>query len=157
MADKDEDYSVETADAGAAMFKPIQTSTLKKGSYILIKGRPCKVDAISTSKPGKHGSAKCHIVAIDIFTNKKMEEISPSHQKVDSPEVIRLEYALHDISDGFLVLWDENGCCQKEDVRVPDGELGTKIQKMHEDGIDVIITVLSAMGTEMVIDVKTDK
>jgi translation initiation factor 5A len=40
----------------------------------MIKGHPCKVSDYSTSKAGKHGSAKAHIVGNDIFTNKKVED-----------------------------------------------------------------------------------
>ena len=44
----------------------------------VIKGRPTKVIEVTTSKTGKHGHAKCHFTALDIFTNKKMEELVPS-------------------------------------------------------------------------------
>ena len=43
---------------------------------------------MSTSKTGKHGHAKCHFVALDIFTQKKMDRrsqaawFSTSRQKV---------------------------------------------------------------------------
>lgn len=39
-------------------------------SHICIKGHPCKVTDVSTSKTGKHGHAKCNFTAIDIFTGK---------------------------------------------------------------------------------------
>ena len=38
---------------------------------------------MSTSKTGKHGHAKCHFVALDIFTQKKMEELVPSSHNLE--------------------------------------------------------------------------
>jgi translation elongation factor P/translation initiation factor 5A len=32
------------------------------------QNRPCKIVEMSTSKTGKHGHAKVHMVALDIFT-----------------------------------------------------------------------------------------
>ena len=31
-----------------------------------LEGRPCKIVEMSTSKTGKHGHAKVHLVAIDV-------------------------------------------------------------------------------------------
>ena len=67
----DNDFS--QADSGSSMTYPVQAGSIRKGGYIMIKGRPCKVVDVSTSKTGKHGHAKAHFVAIDIFTDKKCE------------------------------------------------------------------------------------
>ena len=36
----------------------------------LPQNRPCKIVEMSTSKTGKHGHAKVHLVALDIFTGE---------------------------------------------------------------------------------------
>ncbi len=44
----------------------MQCSSLRKSGHVVIKGRACKIVDMSTSKTGKHGHAKVHLVAIDV-------------------------------------------------------------------------------------------
>jgi translation initiation factor 5A len=125
MADLEEQF--ETAASGASLTYPIQCSALRKGGFVVIKGRPCKIVDMSTSKTGKHGHAKVHLVAIDIFTNKKLEDLSPSTHNMDVPNVRKTEYPLLDIDGGFLSLMNEDGST-KDDVKLPDGELGKRVK-----------------------------
>ena len=58
---------------------------LKIGRYVNIDDSPCKISSITTSKPGKHGSAKASIEATDIFTGAKKSINAPVSAKVQVP------------------------------------------------------------------------
>lgn len=130
--------------------------SLKKGSHVVIKGFPCKIVEISTSKTGKHGHAKANIVAVDIFTGKKYEDISPSSHNMDQPIVTRKDFQLIDIDEeGFVTVMDDKNDT-RSDLRLDvDGEeLHKKVKEEFEEGKDLHVTVLSALGTEKIISFK---
>jgi translation initiation factor 5A len=151
--DEHHNQTFEQASAGASATFPMQCSALRKNGHVVIKGRPCKIVEMSTSKTGKHGHAKVHLVAIDIFTGKKMEDICPSTHNMDVPNVTRNEYALVNVDDGFLNLMTSDGTA-KDDVKVPEGDLGKQITTEFEEGKDLLVTIVSAMGEEQAISVK---
>ena len=157
MADNhdDEQHNVtfEGTSSGASLTFPMQCSALRKNGHVVIKGRPCKIVDMSTSKTGKHGHAKVHLIAIDIFTGKKLEDLSPSTHNMDVPNISRIEYTLLDIDDGYLNLLTADGA-PKDDVKIPEGELGDKIQADFDEGKEVLVTVITAMGEEAAISHK---
>jgi len=128
---------------------------IRKGGYIIIKNRPCKVIDFSTAKTGKHGHAKCLITAIDIFTGKKYEDSMPSTHEVPVPTVIKKEYQLIDINDeGFTSLMVEDGNTI-DDIKLPENTgLAKKIIDAFDTGKDISVTVLSAMGNNEIISLK---
>lgn len=133
---------------------PTQCSAVKRGGYVVIKGKPCKVIETSTSKTGKHGHAKVHLVGSDIFTNKKYEEISPSTHTLQVPVIQRQDYMLLYISDdGYASLLTKKNV-QKDDIKVPEGEIGDSIRAMYDAGDEAIITVLASMGQEHIVAAK---
>ncbi|KAL0363893.1 UNVERIFIED_CONTAM: Eukaryotic translation initiation factor 5A-2 [Sesamum angustifolium] len=133
----DEEHHFESkADAGASKTYPQQAGTIRKNGYIVIKGRPCKVVEVSTSKTGKHGHAKCHFVGIDIFTAKKLEDIVPSSHNCD------------------VSLLTDNGNT-KDDLRLPtDDNLLSQIKDGFAEGKDLVVSVMSAMGEEQICALK---
>jgi len=143
-----------SADAGASVTYPMQCSALRKNGHVMIKGRPCKIVDMSTSKTGKHGHAKVHLTALDIFTGKKYEDVSPSTHNMEVPNVARSEYQLIDITDdGYLSLATDDQ--PKDHIRVPEGEVGDKIKKLFiEEQKDTIVIILAAIGEELAIDAK---
>ncbi|CAL9179759.1 unnamed protein product [Musa hybrid cultivar] len=114
-----------------------------------------EVVEVSTSKTGKHGHAKCHFVAIDIFNAKKLEDIVPSSHNCDVPHVTRTDYQLIDISeDGFVSLLTESGNT-KDDLKLPtDENLLAQLKDGFAEGKDLVVTVMSAMGEEQICALK---
>jgi len=151
-----DEHEITPVDAGASQTYPMQCSALRKNGFVVIKGFPCKIVDMSTSKTGKHGHAKVHIVAVDIFTGKKMEDLSPSTHNMEVPNVTRADYSLIDISDdGFVSLMTADGSSTKDDLKLPvDQDLATQIKNDFNEGKDLVVTVLGAMGQECIIACK---
>ncbi|KAJ2372228.1 translation initiation factor eIF5A [Coemansia sp. RSA 2607] len=152
VADNNEahEHHFEEANAGAALTYPMQCSALRKNGFVVMKGRPCKIIDMSTSKTGKHGHAKVKYTGVDIFTGAKYDDMSPSTHNVDVPNVKRDDYTLINVADGFLALMNESGDT-KEDIKLPEGELGETIESEFDAGKELLITVLTSMGIEAAI------
>jgi len=151
----DEDHCFDAVDAGCSLTYPLEAGAVKKGGHIMIKGHPCKVTSLTTVQNGKHGHAKVHFVALDIFTGKKMEDIVSSAHSTTVPFVARAEQQLINIDgDGFLTLMDDAGELHS-DKQLPaatdaDEKLAAEITERFEAEEDILVTVVSACGTEQV-------
>uniref|UniRef100_A0A2K6B047 Eukaryotic translation initiation factor 5A n=1 Tax=Macaca nemestrina TaxID=9545 RepID=A0A2K6B047_MACNE len=82
-----------TGDAGASSTYPMQCSTLRKSGFMVFKGQPCKIVKMSTSKTGKHGRAKVHLVGIAIFM-----DICPFVHNMGVPNIQTHDYQLIHVS-----------------------------------------------------------
>jgi len=150
-----DDETFEAYEANGSLTVPVQAGALKKGDFVCIKGFPCKVIEITTSKTGKHGHAKANITALDVFTGKKYEEVAPTSHNLPQPVVTRTEYQLIDIApDGQLSLMDEANNT-RDDLRLPeDPEVATLIKTQFDEGKEVVIIVMAAMDKECVMGCK---
>lgn len=156
-ASEEEDYQevFEKSESGASITVPKVANTLKKGHYVNVNGRPCKITEITFSKNGKHGHSKANYEATDIFTGKHYEDVCPSSRIVQSPIVSINVYTLMDISsDGYMSLMSDQHE-MKEDLKLPEEEEGRKLKKMFEESSESInVTVINAMGLEAVTSFK---
>ena len=100
--------------------------------------------SVTTSKTGKHGHAKAHIMCEDIFTHRKYEEHVPSTHNVTSPVVEKMEVDVVELTkEGQLTY--HNGTDFKDDLDVKVGsELYNKILEFGVENCKV--TVISALG-----------
>jgi len=158
-----EEEEFQSQDSGAADSYPIEAGQIRKGGFIMIKGRPCKVSDVTSSKTGKHGHAKCHFVAIDIFTGKKVEDLVPASHTTYAPFVKKVEYQAMDVDeDGFLSVMDADGNT-REDLKIPEAmpqpppgadELSKKIKDMLAEQKEFYVIVQMACNIEQIMDVK---
>lgn len=70
-----------------AEVKQTHAVNLKKGSYVIIDDKACIVKDNQTSRPGKHGHAKCRIEAITIKDNSKKIIVVPGHDNLQVPVI----------------------------------------------------------------------
>merc|ERR1711881_8001 len=154
-----DDEQFEQADSGAMTF-PFSAGSIRKGSHMLIKGFPCKVMEVTTSKTGKHGHAKASITGVDIFTGKKYEDSVPTSHNIDCPNVTKTEYTLISIDDGYVTLMDDEGE-MREDLKLPTlddlQDVVDKMNKALENDKEMLVTVLKAMDNEMIISCRDAK
>ncbi|KAI1265779.1 eukaryotic translation initiation factor 5A-2 [Xylariaceae sp. FL1019] len=151
MADDEHQHDFSSASADASATFPMQCSALRKNGFVCIKNRPCKIVDMSTSKTGKHGHAKVHLVGIDIFTAKKYEELCPSTHNMNVPNIKTTTHTVLMIEDDFMQLMDDKSGDITQHIKVPEGDLGNAIRSKveeAEDGVEVHVTTKASMGEE---------
>ena len=63
----------------------VEIRTLKVGRYASVDEKAYKILSISTSKPGKHGSAKARIEMENIFTGQKKSHVGSVTDSIHVP------------------------------------------------------------------------
>ena len=146
-----DDETFQKKDGGQKTY-PVKAGQLRKGGYVVAKHQfPCQIVHTSVSKTGKHGHAKCHITAIDIFTGKKYEILEGSGHNLDVPNVTKMERTLISLShDGDVSYLQENGEFNEDLTMDTTTELFERIQKFIKEKKDVLISITTAMGTTQV-------
>lgn len=146
-------------DAGASQTVTANASQIKVSDFIVMgKGRrACKVIEVKTSKPGKHGHAKCRFTATCIFTGSKYEDVHKAAHLVDVPVVSRKEYMLWSRdSDGYLALMNPITGSVRQDLRLPgfpatiETDFVAASKAAAQQDKILYVTVIAAMGQEAI-------
>merc|ERR1711998_528415 len=121
MAEEDNSqFEIVQSDAGASLTQSVEAGSIRKGGYLMVKGKACKVRDVSTSKTGKHGHAKCKFSAVDIFTGATCEELCPSTHSIDVPVVNKKDWMIQGLQDEtYVLLMDDDGE-MREDLQLPN-------------------------------------
>lgn len=122
---------------------PIEAHHVKKNKFAMLKGHPCKIMDVKTSKTGKHGHMKCNITGICVLTGKKYNDVVPGHANVVEFKMDKQEYALIDMgADNISALdKDNNNIVIAMD---PEGELYKKMKADFDAGKSLTVSVIRA-------------
>jgi translation initiation factor 5A len=65
----------------------VEIRTLKVGRFCVVDNEAYKILSISTSKPGKHGSAKARIELMSLFSSKKISHVGSVTDSIHVPMI----------------------------------------------------------------------
>ncbi len=124
---------------------PIEAHDVKKSKTVMLKGRPCKVMDVKTSKTGKHGHMKCNITGIDVLTAKKYNDVVPGHANMIEFKLEKNEYQLIDIAADNTTM----SCLTKDNKEYvvtvdPETEVFKKIKADFDAGKQLLLGVIRA-------------
>jgi len=94
---------------------------LQEGNYVMIDDTPSIITAYSTSKPGKHGSAKARVEGQGVFDGgRKRNFTNPVDAKVWVPIITRKQGQVVSTGSGEMQVMDLE-TYETFTMRVPDG------------------------------------
>jgi len=124
---------------------------LRKGGYVFLKNKPCVINKIVKSKPGKHGAAKLNISGYDLFTDKRVDDVYGSQDYVKCPVVVKSTWELINIDDDMLELMNPDGELIDIDIRLPKSKMGEIILDNFNKEEILSIDIISTVGNYRVV------
>jgi translation initiation factor 5A len=79
---------------------------LQEGNYVMINDVPSKITSYSTSKPGKHGSAKARVEGTGVFDGQKRNFTQPVDAKIWVPIINRKQGQVVSVSGSDMQVMD---------------------------------------------------
>ncbi len=130
------------------MSKPASIGSLKVGRHLVIDDEPYKIVSLEKSKPGKHGSAKARIVAINIFDDSKKSIVSPVDARVDIPIIEKRSAQVLSLENENVQLMDLESYEVFYTTVPSEEELGTRVSLNAE------VEYWTVLGRKKIIRVK---
>ncbi len=131
----------------AGDLKHVATSSLKKGSYILVDGVASIVTDISISRPGKHGHAKANLMAVGMIDGKKRNMVTGDHE-VTAPIINKKNAQVLSVSDDHANVMDSESY-ETFDMIIPE-ELQGKVTE------GAVVVYWEIMYDKVMKQIKTD-
>lgn len=120
-----------------------QVRDLDEGRYVMIDDEPCVINSYSTSKPGKHGSAKARVEGRGVFDDQKRSFSQPVDAKVRVPIIERKQgQVVSKTSDTVVQVMDLDSY-ETFDMEIPED---------MDVEVDENITFLEGMGQRRVVE-----
>jgi len=92
---------------------------LQEGNYVMVDETACQINAYSTAKPGKHGSAKARIEAEGVFDGKKRSLSQPVDAKIWVPIIERKQGQVVSVDGADMQVMDLD-TYETTTMRVPE-------------------------------------
>jgi len=135
-----------------AEIKKVLATSVKKGTSLVIDGVACSVTSVQTSRPGKHGHAKCRIEAVSLIDSKKKIIVVPGHDKLDSPIIEKKNAQVLSVQDGKANVMDSENY---EQLALP-AEIVGESKGFMKDGLDMKLQLVNDKPVGVVLPPKME-
>lgn len=128
--------------------------TIRKGHYIIIDERPCKLVEIERLYKGIPGIRNCRFTyqGMDVFTDE-LRTLVTYDRYVDKVEVSNNLYSIVDvINDNEFVLFDKRG--EELTLICATIDLTRKLIDLYKPDLEVEVTSTTSMGLSYITDFK---
>ena len=154
----DEDIVVDEDILVDEQTYPMEAGQLRKWGYVVIKDHPCKIINLSTTKTGKHGHSKVHLVGNDIFTGKNYDDVITTTHVAYVPFVTKTDWTVVSIAGVNITCKDDVGNTEDFSLLPSLDPLGSSssinaiIQSLN-DNKPTTVNVLTAMGIRHIVGI----
>lgn len=116
--------------------KVTNVGSLKVGNYVILDGVACIVKSVQTSKPGKHGHAKCRIEAVSMIDGQKKIQVFPAHDRIEVPIIAKKNAQVLSIHGDLANVMDMDSY-ETFDLEIPD-----ELKDKAKEGSQIIYWVI---------------